>query len=214
TRLSLAPTRVKMRSASPISASAAGTKLPICASSVISATCRRYVDLPPMLGPVTTRTCSASGSSVASFGTKRAPATASTTGCRARQRRLAERDRVEQRLEQVRLEHAQPLLGAEHPRLVLLQGRRHEALHADQGLLALVVLRHEREVRARHLDVVAEDAVVAHLERGDPRPGTLRRLEAREPALPVARALAELVHLRGASGPDEARKPGVRRRGI
>ena len=40
-RLSEAPTRVKMRSTTPISARAAGTKLPIWASSAISATCRR-----------------------------------------------------------------------------------------------------------------------------------------------------------------------------
>ena len=37
---SLAPTRAKMRSAMPIVACLAGTKLPICAISVISATWR------------------------------------------------------------------------------------------------------------------------------------------------------------------------------
>ena len=37
---SLAPTRAKMRSAMPIVASRAGTKLPIWAMSVSSATCR------------------------------------------------------------------------------------------------------------------------------------------------------------------------------
>ena len=37
---SLAPMRVKMRSTRSIRASAAGTKLPVCASSVSSATCR------------------------------------------------------------------------------------------------------------------------------------------------------------------------------
>ncbi|OQA28915.1 MAG: hypothetical protein BWY59_00618 [Verrucomicrobia bacterium ADurb.Bin345] len=41
TRLSLAPTRVKIRSTTPMCASAAGTKLPICAISVMSATWRR-----------------------------------------------------------------------------------------------------------------------------------------------------------------------------
>jgi hypothetical protein len=39
-RSSLAPTRVKMRSTRPISALEAGTKLPICASRTINATCR------------------------------------------------------------------------------------------------------------------------------------------------------------------------------
>ena len=41
TRLSEAPTRVKMRSTTPTRTAAAGTKLPIWAISVMSATCRR-----------------------------------------------------------------------------------------------------------------------------------------------------------------------------
>ena len=40
-RSSPAPTRVKMRSTTPMRADAAGTKLPICAISTISATWRR-----------------------------------------------------------------------------------------------------------------------------------------------------------------------------
>ncbi len=39
--LSLAPTRVKIRSATPMRARVAGTQLPACASSTSSATCRR-----------------------------------------------------------------------------------------------------------------------------------------------------------------------------
>ena len=49
---SLAPTRVKMRSVIAIFASFAGTKLPICAIKVMSATCLIYVLLPAMFGPV------------------------------------------------------------------------------------------------------------------------------------------------------------------
>ena len=52
---SLAPTRAKMRSATPIVASRAGTKLPIWAISVSSAAWRMYVLLPAMLGPVMRR---------------------------------------------------------------------------------------------------------------------------------------------------------------
>ena len=52
---SLAPTRAKMRSATPIVARRAGTKLPICAISVSSAAWRMYVLLPAMLGPVMRR---------------------------------------------------------------------------------------------------------------------------------------------------------------
>ena len=59
-RLSLAPTRVKSRSTTPIGASAAGTNAPICAITTQSPICRRMVDLPAMLGPVTSATRSAS----------------------------------------------------------------------------------------------------------------------------------------------------------
>ena len=52
TRLSLAPTRVKMRSTIPMRAALAGTKLPICAISTIRPICRKTVDLPAMFGPV------------------------------------------------------------------------------------------------------------------------------------------------------------------
>src|SRR5207247_7907549 len=108
-------------------------------------------------------------------------------------------------------ERAQAFLGAQRPRLVLAQRRRDEALGADQRLPALVVGRHERQVRARHLDVVAEHLVVADLERRDARALALRRLEAREPAPGVARRLAQLVHLSVAPGADEAGESRVRR---
>ena len=49
---SLAPTRVKMRSVMPTVAAFAGTKLPMWAISVMSATCRINVLLPAMFGPV------------------------------------------------------------------------------------------------------------------------------------------------------------------
>ena len=51
-RSSAAPTRENSRSMMPIRAREAGTKLPICAISAISAFWRRKVDLPAMLGPV------------------------------------------------------------------------------------------------------------------------------------------------------------------
>ncbi len=67
TRLSLAPTRVKRRSTMPTRARDAGTKLPICARSTISPTCRRIVDFPAMLGPVRMITRALSVS-ITSFG--------------------------------------------------------------------------------------------------------------------------------------------------
>ena len=64
-------------------AAAAGTGRPACASTTISAFCRRKVDLPAMFGPVSSST-RRSGDRSQSFGTKAAvPASAaSTTGCR------------------------------------------------------------------------------------------------------------------------------------
>ena len=50
--LSDAPTRVKILSTTPIWADSAATKLPICASSTLSAVERSRADLPDMLGPV------------------------------------------------------------------------------------------------------------------------------------------------------------------
>ena len=84
-RLSAAPTRVNTRSHTPIVAAFAGTNEPICASSAICATCRMYVDLPAMFGPVISTSCSASGSRRQSFGHERCPpaSIASITGWRA-----------------------------------------------------------------------------------------------------------------------------------
>ena len=50
--LSLAPTLVNILSTTDISADFAGTKLPVCAITVMSAFWRIYVLLPAILGPV------------------------------------------------------------------------------------------------------------------------------------------------------------------
>ena len=77
-----APTRVKILSTIPMRALDAGTKLPTCAISVISATCRIYVDLPAIFGPVIINILSLSVFSVVSFGTNIEPLSIfSTTGC-------------------------------------------------------------------------------------------------------------------------------------
>jgi hypothetical protein len=52
--LSDAPTRAKIRSTIPSLASRAGTNYPACAINAMSAVCRKYVDFPPMFGPVNT----------------------------------------------------------------------------------------------------------------------------------------------------------------
>src|SRR5690554_5530180 len=61
------PNRVKILSTSPTLADSAGTKLPICAISVISAVCRRSADFPAMLGPVMMMICCESLSRYTSF---------------------------------------------------------------------------------------------------------------------------------------------------
>ena len=82
-RSSDAPTRVKMRSEIPISASVAGTKEPVCASRAIRAVWRMYVDFPAIFGPVITAMRFSSLSSKVSFSTKRPLSIMrSTTGCR------------------------------------------------------------------------------------------------------------------------------------
>ena len=82
-RSSLAPMRVKMRSTTPMWALCAGTNEPICAMSTISATCRIYVDLPAIFGPVMMLTRSSFAPMWVSLGTKNAsPRIFSTTGWR------------------------------------------------------------------------------------------------------------------------------------
>ena len=58
--LSLAPTRVKILSTTPMRACSAGTKLPIWAIRVMSAVWRSNADLPAMLGPVMIMICCSS----------------------------------------------------------------------------------------------------------------------------------------------------------
>ena len=80
-RSSEEPIRVKIRSTSDKPTLSAGTKAPQCAKTTMSAFCRMYVDLPPMLGPVISnmRLCSLSRVLLAINGLS---LTCSTTGCR------------------------------------------------------------------------------------------------------------------------------------
>ncbi len=79
--LSCAPTRVRMRSTSPIRAERAGTKLPIWAIRVSSATWRMNTLLPLMFGPVRIMIWQSAGSRRTSLGVNGAPE-ASRTGWR------------------------------------------------------------------------------------------------------------------------------------
>ena len=81
--LSVAPTRVKILSNTPMRAFAAGTKEPAWAMSTIRAVWRRRADLPAMLGPVSTMICSLRLSIEMSLGTYSSPGRimVSMTGC-------------------------------------------------------------------------------------------------------------------------------------
>ena len=171
-----------------------------------SAVCRRYVDLPPMFGPVRIISWHVDPFSTMSFGTNGSAASAARRpdgavddgelvavvdvrldvvadrgsfgerGEHVERRQRARRgldarrlggDLPAQPLEDLELALEDALVGAEHLLLVLLERRRDEALATGDRLLAVVVGRHRVEVRLRDLDVVAEHAVVADLERAD-----------------------------------------------
>mmetsp|Transcript_47709 Transcript_47709/g.137376 ORF Transcript_47709/g.137376 Transcript_47709/m.137376 type:complete len:248 (+) Transcript_47709:646-1389(+) len=77
------PIRVKTRSIGLKRHFSAFTRQPSCAMMTAMQVCRSTVDLPPMLGPVTTRTCGTLQALMnVSFGTKAAPIFAAATGWR------------------------------------------------------------------------------------------------------------------------------------
>ena len=88
-----------------------------------------------------------------------------------------------------------PLVGADHLLLVLLQRRRDEPLSAGNRLLAVIVGRNGVQIRFGDLDVVAEDPVIPHLQRADARPRALALLERGDDLLAGAADAAQLVEL-------------------
>ena len=82
--LSLAPTRVKILSTTPMRAACAGTKLPACAIRAIRAVWRSSADFPLMFGPVIIMICVRSQSRVSELEMYGSPGgrRRSMTGCR------------------------------------------------------------------------------------------------------------------------------------
>src|SRR6266566_4739281 len=115
-RLSWAPTRVRIRSTTPIRAERAGTKLPIWARMTSSAAWRMKTLLPLILGPVRMITCSCSGSSWRSLRVE-----GPHRPRRAQEGRRLGRHRRPDLLEELELELVHPLLRPEHPAFVLLE---------------------------------------------------------------------------------------------
>jgi hypothetical protein len=107
-------------------------------------------------------------------------------------------------LEDPRLDLEDPLVRVEHPVLVLLELRRDEPLAAGDRLLAHVVGGDEGEVGPADLDVVAEDAVEAHLERRDARALALALLDGGDRGATSAAGGPELVELGRGAVPDES----------
>ena len=80
--------------------------------------------------------------------------------------------------------------------LVVLERRCDEPLPCSNGLFALIIVRYRVQVRLRHLDVVAEHSVIAHLERGDTGALTLGSFHGRDVLLRVATHRPQIVQLR------------------
>ena len=80
----------------------------------------------------------------------------------------------------------------EHPLLVLLERGRHIALSACQRLSSLIVRGNQMPVGVADLDVVAEDFIVADLERRDPSARAFCGLNLRDR---VASAIAQCAQL-------------------
>ena len=119
-----------------------------------------------------------------------------------------------QRIEQLRLPYRDPLFRPQHLCLVFLQFRRDEPFGSGERLAPLVVRRHLREVGARHLDVVAEHAVVADLERPDAGPLALARLQRGDVLFATVAHVAQLVQLRVEPRPNRVPLGGLRRRTV
>src|SRR5205823_13727271 len=86
----------------------------------------------------------------------------------------------------------------------LFQIGRDEALRVDERLFADVVGRNFSEVRFRHFDVIAEDGVVANLERGDAGALALARFDLHQNRLRIAGDGAQLVELAIDATPNRA----------
>ena len=101
------------------------------------------------------------------------------------------------------------LLGTQDLLLVLFELRRDEPLRVTHGLLADVLAFQPVQVRFGDLDVVAENAVVVHLEGLDPGALALLLLQFGDPALSARTDHAQVVEVLVVSRADE---PALRQR--
>ena len=113
-------------------------------------------------------------------------------------------DELAERVEQDDLAPHGLVLGAEHLSLSLVELGRRVSLGVLHRLLADVVGRHARRMRAPDLEEEAEHAVVAHLERRDAGAFDLRRLITGDPLLAAAGEFDQFVEGVVEAGADEA----------
>src|SRR5437588_406531 len=102
---------------------------------------------------------------------------------------------VAQFLKKVILELMRPFVRPKNFSFHLLQFRRDETLAADSRLLTRVMRGDIGQVRFRHFNEIAEDRVVAHLERFDAGRSDLALLQLANPVLAIARSLTQLVKI-------------------
>ena len=114
------------------------------------------------------------------------------------------RDRLPHLAVEARLQLADPQVRIDDLLFPLLQLRRHEALGAGEGLLALVVLGDPIQVRTGDLQVVSEDLVVADLQGPDARSPPFPLLQRSDPFHGPRPQASQLVQLGRIPGSDDA----------
>ncbi len=107
-------------------------------------------------------------------------------------------------LEQPALHCQDLLLGVEDQCFVFLEFRRDVTLGIDHCLFTDVVVRDFGGVRVRHFDVIAEDLVVADLQRRDTGALAFLRFKVGDPLACMLAGFDDLVEFVRVSGADDA----------
>ena len=113
-------------------------------------------------------------------------------------------DLLPQRREELILQGHHPVRGGEDLVFQVLQLLGDVPLPVHQGLLADVGVRHLVLEGVGHLDVIAEDLVVADLQGPDAGALLLLGLDLRQDALAAVHDVPQAVHLLVVAVPDEA----------
>src|SRR5262245_30483055 len=115
---------------------------------------------------------------------------------------------------EVGFEFDDPLAGVGDQRFMFFQFQRKEAFGVSQSLFTDIITGGELQVRLRDLDVIAEDLVVADLERPYSAAFALARLELRQKIFPAREHVAQLVKLFGEACADDRAPLYLKRRAL